>query len=458
MSPRTIHLFIATLTFFAVLIIGFTFFLERATFSSYGQTTYASVVEDSDILELPNVEDITTFGPKPALSMPSYFTETKEKFINDGIDFIEADLSEMRARVWKGGVAVLDVAIQTKGRPGSWWQTPAGVYKVDTKKEKHFSSFGHVYTNWNLPFQGNFFIHGWPYKEDGTPLPRGYSGGCIRLNDEDAEALFILAEVNMPVIVHEKGFEPDNFTYTPKQPTVVASAYLIVDIQNGRTLAEENATTSVPIASVVKFMTALIATEYINLDKDIVVSQTAIVPTSKPRLNAYESVLGFHLLYPLLIESSNEAAMAIAEHVGTERFVSLMNNKAKALGMHDTIFVDPSGVQAGNVSTAYDLALLAQYLYNNRPFLLALSSGEFSSGAYAKAPWADLVNYNLFGADAEFVGGKVGKSESAGETMLSIFRTPIYGTPRAIAYIVLGAQDVATQVQTLRDTVSQSYK
>src|SRR3989344_5762568 len=125
-----------------------------------------------------------------ALAIGQFFEQVRERMTEEKLDFIEADLSEMKLRVYRKGEIAKEFPILTKGRPGSWWETPAGIYKVEGRIENHFSAFARVYLPWSLPFQGNFFIHGWPYYPDGTPVSTQYSGGCIRLSTDDAKALF----------------------------------------------------------------------------------------------------------------------------------------------------------------------------------------------------------------------------------------------------------------------------
>lgn len=414
------------------------------------------IIEEQDI-SLPDRKDVLTFGPRPEMSSESYFDEIRNSLIKDGVSFIDADLTDMSIRFYEHGTVAFTVPIQTKGRPGSWWQTPAGVYKIESKEEKHYSTFGHVYTNWNLPFQGNFFIHGWPYYENGDPVARGYSGGCIRLHDEDAKRLYEVVNAGTPIIVHEKNFESDGFSYTPPTPDVSAREYLVVDLKSGNIIFEKNEIKTVPIASITKLMTALIATEYLNLDKNISVTEKMVVPTSKPRLRVGDTILAFHLLYPLLIESSNEASVALASVLGEEKFVELMNTKAESLGMRDSRFVDASGAGAGNISSSKDLARLAQYLYFNRPFILALTAGKLNSGAYQKPYFKDYVNMNVFFEDTTFAGGKIGKTTEAGETMVAVFDSEVYGSSRPIAYIVLGAEDVKSDIDALHTSVARYY-
>lgn len=399
------------------------------------------------------------YGPQPVLRDPNYFASVKEHLIKEKTSFIEADLSQMQLTVYTDGEKSLQVPIKTKGREGSWWETPAGIYKIETREENHFSSFGHVYQPYSLAFQGNFFIHGWPYYEDGTEVPPSYSGGCIRLDTKDAEAVFDAARVGMPVLVFEEDFNEDDFVYTNRLPSVEADEYLVADLSNNYVFLSEGEDKTVPIASITKLMTAIVATEYINIEKEVVIPST-LASTSIPRLVPGETHTVYSLLYPLLLESSNEAADVIADSVGRRWFVDLMNKKAQAIGLEHTHFTDPSGADGGNVSTAEDLFRLAKYLYNNRSFILSVSVDKVGFNAYGDPSFANLQNLNdVPGFTYAFMkGGKVGKSTTAGETMLAVMEFPLQGETRPVAVIVLGSPDSKVDVRNLSGYMIMRYK
>ena len=398
------------------------------------------------------------FGARPALANAEYFMEVREKFIADKASFIEADLSGMQLRVYENGVVLKEVPIKTKGREGSWWETPAGLYKIETKERNHFSSFGRVYQPWSMVFQGNFFIHGWPYHKDGTPVSSTFSGGCIRLADEDAEAVYGLIKVGTPILVHANDFKQDDFTYTAAGPKISARNYLAADLSNNFVFAENNSRDIVPVASITKLITALVASEYINLDKSITIKQSMLATTSLPRLKVGEKVPAIDLLYPLLLESSNEAAKAFAQTLGERYFVSLMNKKAKALGMLHATFTDPAGSDAGNTASAQDLFQLAKYLRNNRSFVLKLTTGELSRAAYGAPYFKGLENFNLFASDPKFLGGKIGKTTAAGETMVALFDATYENKTRPLLIVVLGSDNVERDVLTIRNYVLANYR
>lgn len=397
------------------------------------------------------------YGSWPALENAKFFSQVKEGFIGEKADFILSDLSEMKMTVYKAGQVVLEVPIVSKGKEGSWWETPAGIYRIKGKEKNHFSSFGGVYMPWSMPFQGNFFIHGWPYYPGGEQVAEGYSGGCIRLTTEDAKKVFDLTEVGMPVLVFNKDLSADDFKYQLKAPRISAESYLAADLKNNFVFIEKKSKEPRLIASITKLATALVAIEHLDIEKKLTVEKEDLVSTSKPRLRAGAAVSVYNLLYPLLLESSNEAAEVLSRNLGRENFIKLMNEKAAAFGMKDTKFADPSGVSGGNVSTVEDLFILAKYLYNNRSFILNLSAGKLNTLIYGKSIFSDLENFNIFGGEENFVGGKVGETSAAKGTIISIFEMPTEAGSRPIVIIALGSDNRAEDVRAILDYVKFNF-
>jgi D-alanyl-D-alanine carboxypeptidase len=364
----------------------------------------------------------------------------------------------MELKVYKEGVVAFSAPILTKGKPGSWWETPVGIYEIQSREENHLSSFSGVYQPWSLAFQGNFFIHGWPYYQDGTPVSSSYSGGCIRLSSEDAKKIYELASIGMPVIVYQTEEKGDSFVYQPKGPVLHSNSSLVVDIKNGTVLAGSNENKKVPIASITKLMTALVAVEYLNLEKQVVTPAAAKVETVIPRLapGGRESV--HDLLILMLTESSNEAAEVLASALGRDYFISLMNDKAKAIGLFETTFADPSGLSKDNISTARDIFLLLQYINQNRHFILDITSGNLERSAYGEVAFGSLNNFNqIIGIKDEFVGGKIGNTDEAKETYAGVYTMNIRGEDREIGVVVLGAEDVQSDVKALLSFIAKLY-
>ncbi len=196
--------------------------------------------------------------------------------------------------------------------------------------------------------------------------------------------------------------------YSAKKPELTATNYLVADLKNNYVFLEKDVDAEVPVGSVTKLMTSLVAAEFINIEKEITITDSMIASTSKPRLYPGQKVSIYNLLFPLLMESSNEAAEAIARSAGRDRFLSLMNQKTKALGMNHTSYTDPAGFQPTNISTARDLFQLSKYLYNNRSFVLKLTAGQVTNNAYGATQFTNLQNLNeIPGITEKMIGGKV---------------------------------------------------
>ncbi len=432
------------LIFFLLLAAGAAIFLFKNRTVSYAITLPS--VPPANSMEF-------SYGVQPALSNPEFFGKVKQQFLNEKASFIEANLSTMKLSVYTRGELSLEVPINSKGKERSWWETPAGLYKVNSKEKAHFSGMGHVWMPWSLNFQGNFYIHGRTYYPDGTLTSAQYTGGCIRLATDDAEKVYNLVEVGMPVLVFEDSFALDNFTYTEATPILTSESFLAADLKNNHVFGSKDATKELPIASITKLVAALVTTEYINLDNSATVPASALIYTSKARLKAGQEYTIYQLLFPLLRESSNEAAETIARYYGREGFIKKMNEKAAAIGMLHSKFTDPSGANEGNISTAEDIFMLAKYICNNRSFIFDITSGKIVSSAYGTSGFADLGNYNDFITNPYFIGGKNGQTIAAMESNLTVYELPVNGTKRPIAIIVLRSQNAKTDGQALYDAV-----
>ncbi|MBI5003870.1 L,D-transpeptidase family protein [Candidatus Kaiserbacteria bacterium] len=444
-SPITVMGGLFLLSFFA----SFTFLYMRPP------VVYSISIPEAG---MASTSPALSYGALPALSDPHYYTSVKLRLIDEKISFISADLSAMEMSVYTDGQLALTVPILAKGKIGSWWETPVGIYRVEWREEDHFSSIGHVHQPWSLAFQGNFFIHGWPYYDDGTPVATSYSGGCIRLSTEDAEKVYKLAQVGMPVVVFNTSYQEDSFSYPEKKPArISAKGYLLADLNNGTVLASSHASTTAPIASITKLITALVATEYIDLDKKLTVPRDAIVYTTVPRLHPGEHIRAYDLLFLLLQESSNEAAETLAAERGRNAFIAAMDRKAQSIGLTQSTFSDPSGAKE-DMSTPEDLYKLLRYIYANRSFILDITKGDLADSAYGTPTFTGLSNFNIIKKAPEtFVGGKVGQTNEAGETYAGIFSIPVDGHERQIVVIVLGSQDVQRDVAKLVQFVKDAY-
>jgi len=166
-------------------------------------------------------------------------------------------------------------------------------------------------------------------------------------------------------------------------PSVEALGAILMDFDTGRVLWEKNAREPLAMASTTKIMTCIVALENAVLSDTVTISKrAAAAPDVQMNLQAGETIPLEHLLYAMMLQSSNDAAVAVAEHVGgsVENFCRMMTEKALALGAADTVFETPNGLDAGeHHSTAYDLAVIARYALQNETFLKIIQTPAYTA-------------------------------------------------------------------------------
>lgn len=206
---------------------------------------------------------------------------------------------------------------------------------------------------------------------------------------------------------------------------ISASSYIVMDMDSGRVLEGSNIDKKSLIASTTKILTAITAIEYGNLDDVVRVNQDILMAYgSGIYIQVGEELLLDDLLYGLMLRSGNDAALAIASHVGGEKdnFVYLMNEMASNIGMKNSIFVNPSGLEendgSANYSTVYDMALLTKYAMKNDDYRRITSTKEIVvKSSYKTYKW---YNKNkLLSSYSYCTGGKTGYTEKAKRTLVT---------------------------------------
>ncbi len=153
-----------------------------------------------------------------------------------------------------------------------------------------------------------------------------------------------------------------------------AQSAILMDIDSGRVMYSKNIDSQRSIASISKIMTAVVVLENVDIKKQVTIgNEIDKAHGSGIYIKKGEKMTIEDLLYGLLLRSGNDAALALAYHTSgsIKKFVSLMNKKAKELNMNNSKFNNPSGLDdtdLGNYSTAYDMALLMKYAYQNEKF------------------------------------------------------------------------------------------
>lgn len=238
-----------------------------------------------------------------------------------------------------------------------------------------------------------------------------------------------------------------------------------IDKEGGkRILFEKNSEERLPIASLTKLMTADIILENYNLSQVIEISDDAVKEEEDfGNLKTGEIFIIGELLYPLLMESSNDAAAAFAQVIGENEFLSLMNLKARDLGLEDTHFINPTGLDPKNsngvnYSTVKDLARLAEYLLKKEPLIWQISGlSEFNLYTADKVFHHKVENTNkLLGEIPSIIGGKTGDTRKAGQCLILVLETP--RNRGYLINVILGSQDRFGEMKKLASWVKEAYK
>lgn len=207
---------------------------------------------------------------------------------------------------------------------------------------------------------------------------------------------------------------------TTKFPSSLnAKAACLIDADSGMVLFAKNADEKLPMASTTKIMTALIALESSDLSDTITFSaHAASMPDVQLNAMSGEQFTLRDLLYSLLLESHNDTAVAIAEHVSgsTEAFADKMNEKAVELGLSSTHFVTPNGLDADeHYTTAKELCLIASYALQNQTFCKIIRTPAHSFANRTNTKQYHVTNHDAFLTNyAGAIGIKTGFTCNAG--------------------------------------------
>lgn len=239
------------------------------------------------------------------------------------------------------------------------------------------------------------------------------------------------------------------------KPLAYARNYLLADPDSGVIIAKQREGESVPIASTTKIMTAVIAMENYQLDEVVTVSEAAVNQIGADSyLRVGEKISVENLLNCLLIKSGNDAAYALAEHMnkntaesGVKDFIEKMNQRAKDLGMLNTQYKDPAGLDTDGFSSAYDLYLITKQALNYQFFKEVVGRPNYIAKNVDGTIWHQLDNSNRLVGEYNYPGAigvktgympeaghcLVGAATREGRTLISIVLKTSADTPSASA-------------------------
>lgn len=222
----------------------------------------------------------------------------------------------------------------------------------------------------------------------------------------------------------------------PKMPKVEAPSICVIEIMTGTILYERNMDEVNYPASITKIMTALLALEHSSLDEIVTFSEKAVYgnegDTSHISRDIGEKMTMEECLYGMMLESANECAWAIGEHIGgtMENFVKMMNERAAEIGCSNTHFNNPNGLpDEEHWTSAHDMALISAEAYKNETFRVIVGAGSYTIPPTNKHedetplhnhhkmvyPWRGDYKYLYEYA----TGGKTGYTNAAGNTLVS---------------------------------------
>ncbi len=261
--------------------------------------------------------------------------------------------------------------------------------------------------------------------------------------DDDNEAI----EEN--ILKETEKYEIEETTNAKTKPTINSRRYIVYDRKSGRCVYGKDENKQSAMASTTKIMSSLIVIENCNLKDTVTITEkSAIVGGSKLGLKTDDKITVNDLLYGLMLRSGNDAAVALAIHTSgsVEEFAKLMNKKAKEIGLTNTNFVTPHGLDDPNhYTTAYELAKLTDYALKNETIAKIVDTKEI--GITINDRTVNISNTNeLLGSIEGVYGVKTGFTNNAGRCLV----TSVKRGNMDLIIVVLGAD---TRKDRAKDTI-----
>jgi D-alanyl-D-alanine carboxypeptidase (penicillin-binding protein 5/6) len=252
----------------------------------------------------------------------------------------------------------------------------------------------------------------------------------------------------------------------PQAPDIAARAYLLLDVTANQVLAQKDADVPIEPASLTKLMTAYLTFDALR-NKKISLQQTLSVspkawkmPGSRMFIDPKMQVPVEDLIKGMIVQSGNDATMALAEGVGgtSEHFVQMMNAQAKALGMLNTAYKNPEGLtESGHTTTARDLSILSVRLMQDFPDFVGFYA--IKKYRYAGTPAANDTNRNLLlFRDPTVDGLKTGHTDAAGFCLVATAKRDFPNLQgRRLVAIVLGASSENARAEEAQKLLNWGY-
>lgn len=252
-----------------------------------------------------------------------------------------------------------------------------------------------------------------------------------------------------------------------QEPEISAKSAIILNFINDKknsVLYQKNTGRILPIASLTKLMTAIIAVENYNLETVIKISENSVlIDGNSGGLVAEEELKIKDLLYIMLVESSNDAAMSLAQdnpEISYENFIMLMNNKAKELGLSNTTFKEPVGLDSYNQSTVSEIAIIAEYAFRFPLLAEILKTSEATVYSIDKNIIHKITSTNkLLGRVPQLIAGKTGYTEEAGGCLMTIsnISESVKSNNNYLITVILGSTQRENDTEKLIDWTQTAW-
>ncbi|MCL4400247.1 serine hydrolase [Patescibacteria group bacterium] len=239
-------------------------------------------------------------------------------------------------------------------------------------------------------------------------------------------------------------------------PNLSAEGILMESLDNNFSFYRYNAYKMWHLASLTKLITAVVVVENVGLDKRIPIStSTMAVEGEAGNLEAGEVYNSEDLLKIMLMESSNRAAAAFEEYIGSDKFLSLAKETMSKIGMTQTVIYDSSGLNDANEGTASDIYLLLKYILENDPEILTWTRLTTLSVQPLNSSRINIVsNIDPIASRADFLGGKTGTTPAAKENLATVLE---FKNQRIVG-VILGSNSRFDDLNTLLKWISTAYK
>lgn len=218
------------------------------------------------------------------------------------------------------------------------------------------------------------------------------------------------------------------------QQGISANSYIAVNLADNKVLLQKNPDQPFPVASITKLMSVVIALEKIPPEREITLTPEMLKPLGQsPVLYPGLNISAQNLIKASLVQSVNDASESLSYFLGKSNFIALMNQKAKELGMTNSIFYDAHGLNPLNRSTASDLVKLLNYIYQNHPEILEITKDNDFWLPDASGHTFKFRNINNFYPLPYFLGGKTGFLLETKQTLAAVFEVK----EKPVAIVVL---------------------